>query len=657
MLWGFAWLAPGLAHPSIHNWDESFHQAVTRGTADTFFAPHMYVEPLFPVNLRHWWYSGIWLHKPVAVFWWGALMVKVLGTTTMALRSASLLGELSIMVMIFLMVRALLDRTWAVLTAASFVLLPFGWLMTQGHFVSDVTDISVTAFVTLGMLGLWRAAEKDSMWFAALGGAAIGVGFLTKSFLALAPLGVAGVWWVAALVGFCRGPRLIHVVAMWATAIAVATPWNVYAWQTWPAEYQRMTQVTFGFLYPNSGEDLGAGVRAADAVFNELNRAILAPWPYPFTLLAGVYLAIKALTARDGRLVGLSLWLWSTWIVHSLAAVKGHGHMWNCLPAIFVAYALTLRDAVRSPPLAAAVLTSFVVWARPPTLPLAASIRTWLPPGLIQTKTMEGSNLVEQLLIVPPVAMIVGALSMIRRVRSSQWARGAATVVAASAIVLLGFVAFPWAMVANRAQARAMDHDRYWSSTQDVGLALDARLPKKSVFFVDVDFDFGPSHEWLNLMFWSGRMAHRQPVDLVAANAKGYQPFLVSPAAEPFVEVDGVPAHASMRVYDPTRPATPPPPPPGLKPIESTASNVRALGWAAGAVGDDWSRYALFLAPTNFPSDLTVVFTQASGKRVEQRLPLTSVLRSASRLAGSAWFVFPAVGPRHETVARVEIKN
>ena len=60
--WGLMWLAPGLGHPSIHNWDESFHQAVVRGTSQHLW-PTMYEDPFYPLVLRHWWYSGIWLPK------------------------------------------------------------------------------------------------------------------------------------------------------------------------------------------------------------------------------------------------------------------------------------------------------------------------------------------------------------------------------------------------------------------------------------------------------------------------------------------------------------------------------------------------------------------------------------------------------------------
>src|SRR4051812_37887738 len=142
----------------------------------------MYEDPFYPLVLRQWWYSGIWLHKAVGVFWWGALMVKLFGVGTAALRSASLLGELGIAVLIYLLARPLAGRLLALAMGLAVCVLPFGWILVQGHFVADVTDVTVAAFVALGMAWLWWAAEKDSGRWAFAAGAAIGLAYLCKTF-------------------------------------------------------------------------------------------------------------------------------------------------------------------------------------------------------------------------------------------------------------------------------------------------------------------------------------------------------------------------------------------------------------------------------------------------------------------------------------------
>ena len=316
--WGLFWLAPDLNHPSIHNWDESYHQAVSRGTLDHFPVPVMYEEPLYPLVLKQWWETDVWFHKATGVFWWAALMMQLFGVSTAALRSASLVGQLGSALLIFLLARPLAGRLLAFFAPLAFLVMPWSWLMTQGHFVADVTDLTVTAWVTLGVTLLWACVEKESLKLAAFAGAAIGVAYLCKTFLALAPLGVAGTWWFFARVGFCKGPTFKQVLLVFGAFALVAAPWNLYAYFKWHDVFMRAFEHTSGFISSTSGEDVGPGWRPPDAVFHEINWLILRPTPYPFTFLCGVWLAIKAVRDRDGRLVAISLWLWSTWIVHTL---------------------------------------------------------------------------------------------------------------------------------------------------------------------------------------------------------------------------------------------------------------------------------------------------------------------------------------------------
>ncbi|WP_223644203.1 hypothetical protein [Corallococcus sp. EGB] len=116
VVWGLAQLAPQLGHPAIFNWDEAIHQAAARGTHDTFFTPHIYKDPLYPSDIRHGWAAHVWMHKPTGPFWFGVLMMYVVGVTPLALRLASLCGHLA---------------------------LPFGWQLVQGRFFGDVTDCTL----------------------------------------------------------------------------------------------------------------------------------------------------------------------------------------------------------------------------------------------------------------------------------------------------------------------------------------------------------------------------------------------------------------------------------------------------------------------------------------------------------------------------------
>lgn len=653
--WGLAWLAPGIAHPAIHNWDESFHHAVVRGTSIAFW-PTMYWDPLLPVtDLRAWWYSGVWMHKAPAVFWWGAAMLKIFGVSTGALRSVSLIGELSLAVFIYLLSRPLAGRLLALFAALSFIVLPWGWFLMQGHFVADVTDIAVAAFVTLGFAWLWWAVEKDSNRWAFLAGAAIGVAYLCKTFLALDPLGVAFAWWLLAVMRVCKGPTLKQVALMFGAFVLVAAPWNLFAYLKWPDVFMRAFDHTTGFMSAASGEDVGSGARPPDAIFNEINWTVAKLIPHPFTLLCGIWLLVKTVRERDGRLVALSLWLWSTWIVHSIANVKGGSHMWNVVPAMFASYAIFVRDTFRYPALAAAGVASFATWYFRPTFGLADTIKQALPPSIfVQTRNWPDSNLVEQALLVPPAALLTFLVSLALKRERREWLAMPLGAVSAAALFAYAIPLNIKELVAHRER---LARDDQWSSSQDLGLAVERTLEDKSVLFMDTNLDYGTTFEYLSLQFWSGRMVYRMTPDLALAQRKGYRPYLVSPASEPFAPLPQVPAYASMRAYDLLAPAAPAPLPDGLTPLDKPLVNVHLKGWTARALDGRFSRYAFYAEPRGMPSDVRVIYHLDDGTSVEQRLQTQATLRSPDRLAQSPWFIFPDVGPLHTRVKSIECQQ
>jgi 4-amino-4-deoxy-L-arabinose transferase-like glycosyltransferase len=655
--WGLAWLAPGIAHPAIHNWDESFHHAVVRGTSITLW-PTMYWDPLVPItDLRAWWYSGVWLHKAPAVFWWGAAMLKLFGVSTGALRSCSLIGELALAVFIYLLSRPLAGRVLGLLAAMSFVVLPWGWFLMQGHFVADVTDIAVAAFVTLGFAWLWWAVEKESNVWAFLAGASIGVAYLCKTFLALDPLGVAFAWWLLALLKFSKGgPTFKQVALMFGAFVLVATPWNVFAYLKWPDVYMRAFDHTTGFMSASSGEDVGSGARPPDAIFNEINWTVARLIPHPFTLLCGIWLLVKTLRDRDGRLVALSLWLWSTWAVHSIANVKGGSHMWNVVPAMFAAYAIFVRDTFRHPALAAAGVASFATWFYRPTFGLAATVKQALPASIfVQTRNWPDSNLVEQALLIPPAVVVVFFVG-----RALTKERREALTLALAAISAAAL--FAYAIPLNIRDLRALRADLaradQWSSSQDVGLSVEKTIEEKSVLFMDTHLDYGTTFEYLSLQFWSGRQVYRQAPDLALAQRNGYRPYLVSPSSEPYAPLPQVPAYAQLRAYDLMAPAAGPAPlPDGLTPLDKPLVNVHMKGWAARALDGRFSRYAFYAEPRGMPSDVRVIYHLDDGTSVEQKLLTQATLRAADRLVNNAWFVFPDVGPLHTRVKSIECQQ
>ncbi|MFZ5469764.1 MAG: ArnT family glycosyltransferase [Myxococcota bacterium] len=646
--WGLALLLPGLDHPKVHDWDEAFHQAAARGTYERFPVPHLNLEQLYPVEPAHWWSSGVWLHKPPAPFWFGAAMMHLVGFTPLALRLGSLLGQLGAAAALFLMLRSVAGRAWATVASMGFLALPFGWVLTQGHLFGDVTDCTLVGWVTLAMALLLWSVERDSWRWAAAAGAATGVAYLCKNVLSLVPLGVAFTLVFLSWVRFCAGPRLRALVALGASFAAVVLPWELHAATSWPEAWRVSYGIVFRHVQGATAE-VGPWTRPVDGVFNELARTELEPLPHVLGALALLYLVFRALHRREYVVVALALWLGATWGVHTFMEVKVPAQVWNSIPAVFAALALLANDLWRSAAMGGALTAGlFTGWATS-AFPNLAQLRALVPAVLPQTRSLPG---LAEGLVLATVAALGGFLLSRPKLLRTPLTVGLATV----ATLTLGWrllVDSPRALHARAMQEETSSQVTY---TRDLGLALGRELPKKSVLWVDVDHDASGQFTAETLMLYAGRMAYRRAPDLPAAQAKDLRSYLVSPAAELFEAVPGVPAHAWLRAYDLQRPAPPPPLPRGISPLQLSAHGVTVLGYASTEGDARYDRWVFYVHAEGVPPALRLTFHTAAGSTPVELQPEAS-LRNRDRLADAAWFLLPTLGPKREEVNALEISG
>lgn len=645
--WGLVWLAPGLGHPGIHDWDEAMHQAATRGTFESFFFPHLWTDPLYPVNPNHWWGAQVWLHKPTLPLWLGALMMHLVGVTPLALRLVSLGGQLVAALSIYALARGPAGRVPSALAAMGFLALPFGWRLTQGLMFGDVYDCLLAGLVALTVALTVQAVERDSLRWAALAGAALGLAHLAKTVLALAPLGVAAVLVGLRWLKLSKGLRPLQFLTLGAMALVVSGPWNLFCAIRWPEAFRAAMAHSLGHLASGSAPEVGPWHRPLDAVFNELLSTELSPLPVWVPILSGIWLGLRAIWKREPAVIAVALWLWSTWLTHSAVSVKVPAQVWSATPAVWVGIALLVFDSWRFPALGASALGAIAVPALLGWFPWLGGVRAHLPRALVQTRAMPG--LAEGAVCVAVIGLVVwGLWRAARRPAPARWMVGVGCA-----------VAFAWMVGFKLPSALASERERHrvelrTSHTREVGLALAGRIPERSVLFQRLDRDPPGAFEVQNLMFWSGRMTYRREPDLETARARGYHPFLISPAAEPYAPVEGVPAHAWLRAYDLERPAAPPPPPERAHPLDLEVDGLEVLAWASGEVDGEQDAYTFFIRPKDLPGPLEVRFVSKHGE-ARVRLEPEASLRSRSRLKGVAWFVLPTLGPKRGELEAIEL--
>ena len=567
--WRSGWVGslPGLTHPSIASWDESAHQAVTRGLYDTG-SPVIYARPLSPVAPSDWLNAGAFLHKPVLPFLLGSLLMRLTGVTPLALRLVSLLAALLTAWLLFLFAQGSVGRLGGLVLATAFLTLPFHWRLVQGYQFGDVTDCTLLLFISLAFWWQMRAMETDRLDLAAWAGVALGLGFLCKTALALAPLAAAGFLVLLPLAGTLRSFRLRAFLAMLVAGVLVAAPWNLYAALKWPVLYRFEWEHTFGHL---SGETVTNWIKPWDAIWNEVDEQELEPFSPALICLAGLFLLARGVRRRgEPRAVLLALWLLIEWFVLSIAWAKVPAIAWGAVLPLLLGLGEWGRAARTRPVFAGALLGAAFAPQLTPLIPVLGRLRLLVPRFLVQTRLRPGlfEGLVLAALAAGGLAWLVTRPAVTRRLLVP--ALGATALLGVAGVLLVS------SDRALRSRVATLQDQSLESYTDVLGRVLDRTLPEKSVLLLAPDRARPCCFEKQNLMFWSGRMAYPRNYEQ-RARTRGYHPYLIASSAQPYERVPGVLAASPLQAFDLDAPLPGPSPLPegcsgGQRPIQRRES-------------------------------------------------------------------------------------
>ncbi|HEV2459299.1 MAG TPA: glycosyltransferase family 39 protein, partial [Ktedonobacterales bacterium] len=271
MIVGAVWLhVYQLGHTYIGSWDEAFHAVVALHLAQHPLQPTLYdIAALTPPTALNWNNTHFWLHIPPVGMWSAALSMRLLGYTPFALRLPGLLFAVSGMVVTYVLGRRLYGRAAGLAGAAFTGLAPYTLLLGQGYVFGDMTDTPLLLLTPVTVLGLLLAYRSGRLRWLVLGGAGLGLCYITKGSEGIAPLGIA--------LALCACERLFPPEPGWhrlglrglapyfGVAVVVAAPYTVYTARAFPASYaveSHNWSVAFFSNYENWGRPLDYHVTA-----------------------------------------------------------------------------------------------------------------------------------------------------------------------------------------------------------------------------------------------------------------------------------------------------------------------------------------------------------------------------------------------------------
>ena len=221
-----------LGHSGITYWDEGFHAVVARNLTKHPLKFTLYDQPWLPYDYKGWGENHIWLHKPPVAMWTIWLSHLIFGINTFALRLPSAISLVVTTWLTFRIASDLFDKRAGLIAAFLQAFNPFLFESVHGYRYSDHIDIALLLWVQVSCWFLLRAIRTGKRRNYILSGVAMGVAYLSKSYLALIAFGIALVVWAVSWYtgrgNTARKIKIRDIGVQLLAAIATVAPWVIY---------------------------------------------------------------------------------------------------------------------------------------------------------------------------------------------------------------------------------------------------------------------------------------------------------------------------------------------------------------------------------------------------------------------------------------------
>jgi 4-amino-4-deoxy-L-arabinose transferase len=328
LLLSVVWRVYGAMDPLLHAWDERYHALVARHLMEAPLVPRLYQSPALPFDYRNWTANEIWLHKQPFPLWVMAGGLSLLGLSPLALRIPSLFLSVWSVWLTYRIGKRLFPVRVAWLAAGFHAVNGLVLETAAGRVTTDHIDTFFLFLVEAAVYFLVRSAggvrlhRRDLL----LAGMVTGLAILTKWLSALVVLPLCMVWsWSAGR----QGAVIRDTGLLAGTALAIALPWQWYAWRQFPLEYT--WEMAYNFRHLSEGlEQHGK------------------PWWYyldkiRITVNEGIYVAMGWMgvqlvrrRCRDRRMLFLAVWITIPLVFFSMARTKLPGYQLIAFPAYFL---------------------------------------------------------------------------------------------------------------------------------------------------------------------------------------------------------------------------------------------------------------------------------------------------------------------------------
>ncbi len=346
-----------IGHSGITYGDEVFHAIVARNLTKHPLKFTLYDQPWLRYTYTNWTSCHVWLHKPPVAMWTIWLSYLIFGINAFALRLPSAISLVITTWLTFRIAADLSDKRTGLIAAFLQAFNPFLFESVHGYRYSDHIDIALLLWVQVSCWFLLRAIRTGKQKNYILSGVAMGIAYLSKSYLALITFGILFVVWCVGKgkqIFFKRNllddrmpseaknikVRLSDIGLQLLSAIATVAPWIIYCLIYYRKEFLWEHKRVLDHLYTDV-EDLGASWD--QPLFDYM------PMFYPmfYTALIAAVLCLAVVMLRRWRLAELFVLAWSIGVIapHTLAQTKTPSATMIAVPPLVVCLAIVISRA------------------------------------------------------------------------------------------------------------------------------------------------------------------------------------------------------------------------------------------------------------------------------------------------------------------------
>lgn len=343
-----------LGHSGLTYWDEGFHAVVARNLTKHPLKFTLYDQPWLPYDYKGWGENHIWLHKPPVAMWTIWLSHLILGINTFALRLPSAISLVVTAWLTFRIAAALFDKRTGLIAAFLHAFNPFLFESVHGYRYSDHIDIALLLWVQVSCWFLLRAIRTGTRRNYILSGIAMGIAYLSKSYLAFITLGIAFVVWLVAqgkqrYLNWRTGAmptddnvriRLSDIGLQLFAAIAIVAPWVIYCLNYYRKE--------FIWEHKRVLDHLNTDIEGWGATWDRpLFDYMPLFYPLFYVALVAAVLCLMVVMFKRWRLAELFVLAWSIGVIvpHTFAQTKTPSATMIAVPPLLICLAAVISRA------------------------------------------------------------------------------------------------------------------------------------------------------------------------------------------------------------------------------------------------------------------------------------------------------------------------